>query len=797
MEVRRCVIVALCCIASACASEEPAGPLPGPGPGTDVNTYLQSLPPWAQFSPALADQDPAPTGPGSLVFDTVPQVRTVRPNDTTVAVANNVEFVCEVTPYSVQRNPQEIVMYSPNAAILFPGALIQGATHRDGAGSLLPLIINERAPINVSIPAVQTGANFRRVDTVDQAHVASAIGSIIGNATATGLQTSSSIFFHQETYNSQRQFGLSANLSGRYLGFEGAAGGSINRNSSETTISAHFYQKMFTVVVSPPATPGGWFTSAFTNAQLQQQVGLNRIGPSNLPVYIGEIVYGRMMMFSITSTASETELRTMVNASYQNLTGQISGGLSTRDKKILSESRISIASIGGNDSATIAMIRTGDWAAYFTSSAPLSTAEPLSYSFYNVGDNSLASVTEATSYNVRACSPAGAGQFDLLPAQSFGAPVPTPFETRVGDVNGDGRSDLIFNHRLANTNQVAVALGQATGQFAAPGAAVSHPTIPVESWAVHQLFDGDFNGDGRTDLYWSLRDSVNNIYVALADGAGGWTFQPRQQQVKRSWAGYNAFVGDLDNDGDDDLLWNRINAGPNWVYTALSNGDGTFALDTTLQVIWTSGSTAYHTHLVDVTRDGRADLIWNLNSGQSVNRTYTALGLGNGRFGAWAGPYDHPTACCWGGYQSPVADVSGDQTPDMLWYVSTGTVSYLHRATGSGTGSVTFRTGQDLGASTRGGFTALTGDVDGNGTADLILNRLTTTTNVIAVARGTAPIGAVNAGVTPNQTHSVATNWNAALAPLVGDVNDDGRADVVWVIPGAPTRVFVARSRAS
>ena len=193
---------------------------------------------------------------------------------------SNVAYVCEVTPFSVQRNPQDIVMYSPNAAILWPGALVQGATHRDGVGSLLPLVINERAAINVSIPAVQTGTNFRRVDTVDQAHVASAVGSIIGSATASGLQTSSSIFFHQETYNSQRQFGLSANVSGRYLGFEGAAGGSINRNTSETTISAHFYQKMFTVVVAPPATPGGWFTGAFTSARLQEQVNLGRLGPS-------------------------------------------------------------------------------------------------------------------------------------------------------------------------------------------------------------------------------------------------------------------------------------------------------------------------------------------------------------------------------------------------------------------------------------------------------------------------------------------------------------------------------------
>jgi hypothetical protein len=787
------LVAALIILAVACSKDDGTGT--GPGPNPDVDTYLQGLPSWAQFSPPQPDADPAPTGAPTLAFDTVTQVRTVIDTAGTVRVDSQVPYVCEVTPYTVTRNPQDIVMYSPNQSIVFPGAFIQGVSHRDGLGSLLPLIIDERAPINVSIPAIQTGTNFRQVSAVDQAHVASAVGDIIGSAVENGLQASSSIFWHMETYNSQQQFALSFNASGRYLGFEASAGGGINRNSSETTVSAHFYQKMFTVVVAPPSTPGGWFRSDFTPAKLQQQVSLNRIGPTNLPVYIGEVVYGRMMMFSITSTASATEIQATINASYSTLVGGGSGGLSTRQQKILSESKIEITSVGGNDSATIAMIRSGNWSQYFTSSAPLSTAEPLSYTFYNVGDNSVASVTEATTYNVRTCAEAGAGQFDFLPAQSFTAPVPTPFETRLGDVNHDGRSDLVFNHRSANDNEVAVALGQADGTFGTPGSAVSHPDTPAEGWAVYQLLTGDFDGDGAMDLAWSIRDSVNNTYVARANGSGGWTFAPLQQQAKRAWSGYSVYAGDLDNDGDDDLIWNKVNAGPNWIYTALSNGDGTFALDTTLQVISTGGWTPYHMSVADVNRDGRADLIWNITSGAYANRTYTALSLGTGRFGSLNGPYDHPATCCWGGYQSLVGDLNRDQIPDMLWFNG---ISYLHRATGTGTGGLTFRTGQDLSAAVGPGpYTALVGDVDGDGATDLILNRLTSTSNTVAVARGTTPLGAVDATVNPTQPHDVSTNWNAALPALVGDVNFDGRDDVVWVIPGSPIRIYVARSRPS
>jgi len=792
--MRRTLAAVLCALVIGCSTEDgsPTGP-GGGGTPAQVGQYLQNLPAWSTFAPPRSEQDPAPSGAASLVFDTVPLVRTVLPNDTTVRVDSNVAYICESTPYSVARNPQQIVMYNPNASVLFPGALIQGKSHKDSVGSLLPLIIDQRAPINVSIPGIQSAGNFVRVDTVDQAHVAAAKGSIIGTATATGLQAASRIFWHMETYDSQRQFGLSFAVSGKYLGFEASAGGSINRSASETTVSAHFYQQMYTVVVAPPSSPGGWFSSAFTTDKLQQQVSLGRIGADNLPVYVGEVVYGRMMMFSVTSTASASDIQAAINASYSTLTGSGSGSISTRQKKLLTESRIEIASVGGNDQATIAMIRSGDWSAYFTASAPLSTAEPLSYTFYNLADNSIASVSEATSYSVRTCAPASAGQFDMLPAQSFAAPVPTPFETRLGDVNHDGLADLVFNHRSANSNQVAVALGQAAGTFAAPGAPLSHTAMPVEGWAPYTLHTGDFDGDGNMDLLWSLADSVNNSYVALADGSGGWTLKPLQQQVKRNWAGYGLYVGDLDNDGDDDLVWNRTSAGPNWVYTALSNHDGTFALDTALQVVNSGGWSAYHTAIADLNHDGRADLIWNITSGTNTNRTYTALSLGTGQFGPLHGFYDHPTPCCWGAYQTLVADVNRDQVPDLLWF--NGASSYLHKATGNGDGSITFRAGQDLKPAIGAGpFTGLAGDVDGDGASDLIVNRLTSSTNVIAVARGTTS-GSMDPTVTPPQTHNVSTNWNGALPVLVGDVNYDGRADVVWVIPGSPPRVFVGRSR--
>ncbi|TVQ10455.1 MAG: hypothetical protein EA364_12345, partial [Balneolaceae bacterium] len=340
--------------------------------------------------------------------------------DGSLGLLQNVTYSCQVQPFTLSQNPQQIAMYSPDREILYAGGLIQGKSHRDGLGSLLGLPIAERAPINVSIPDLANDDNFRTVERPNQGTVDQAIGSMIGGATASGLSTPSSISFKMETYHSERQSALQMGLSGNYLGFEGSASGSIDRQRSETTITAQFYQKMYSVVVEAPQSPGDFFNEDFTEARLQQQISQGRIGPDNLPVYVSNIVYGRMMMFSITSTASESDIRATMQAGYSSIGGSVDANLSAKQKTILAESKIKISSIGGDAEATLAMIRSGDWSQYFTNNAPLSSAAPLSYTFRNLGDGSIASVTEATEYNIRSCTARQEtpGTFNFLDAQN-------------------------------------------------------------------------------------------------------------------------------------------------------------------------------------------------------------------------------------------------------------------------------------------------------------------------------------------------------------------------------------------
>jgi len=773
-----------------------------------VGDYLESLPSWNQFAPAESTQPPTPDGDAvdeePVELDEVEKVD----DDGNVYTEENVTYSCQAQPYTLTDNPEQIAMYSPDREILYAGGLIQGKSHRDGLGSLLGLPISERAPINVSIPGLANDDNFRTVERPNQANVDQAIGSMIGGATASGLATPSSISFKMETYHSERQSALQMGLSGNYLGFEGSASGSIDRNQSETTITAQFYQKMYEVVVESPQSPGDFFGDEFTEARLQQQVNQGRIGPDNLPVYVSNIVYGRMMMFSLTSTASESDIRATMQAGYNSIGGSVEANMSAKQQSILSESKIKITSIGGDDKATLDMIQSGDWSQYFTEEAPLSSASPMSYTFRNLGDGSIASVSETTEYNIKTCTAKQAtpGTFNLLNAQNLGLPISTPVKVMMGDVDGDGSQDLIYNHVSADANETVVAFSNGDGTFSM-GTPTSHSSTPADGWSQYVVKVGDFDNDGRDDLAWGRVITTNTTYIGLSNGDGTFEEMPVFTRGGSGWrTNYRFGVGNIDGKDGDDLLWNELSNKKNRTYVSFSNGDGTYGINNFDEddQKWNDtpnpiSADLYRWRIADFNGDGRDDLIWHREGdpGSSGHRVhfFESKRDEQGNIFDYPAVFDRRTSG-WSPYEILIGDVDGNAGADLVWARTNQGSPVLHLDLSTGGNPVLEEGGPSQSppdADIANDYKTRLLDVNGDGRKDVLFNRMgPVNRSYVGIGSSTGKFDFSRV----SQDHPEADQWEQ-FDILTGDINGDSREDIIYVNADATNRVYVGIARGS
>ena len=771
-----------------------------------VGEYLGDLPSWDAFKPDVPEQAPTPTGSPVTEAPVTMDVTTLDENGNPV-IAEDVSYTCTSTPYTLADTPEDIVIYDPDRSVLYPGAFVQGKKYV--VGSIDALTIPERAPLRISIPDVAstTGDNFRTV-TPNQAEVSNAIGNIVGNAVLDGLATPSSIDFKMETYHSESQFALAAQVSGNYLGFSGSASGSIDRNAAETTVAVQFTQRMYTVAVERPASdPASFFTDDFTAAKLEALRSRGQIGPDNLPVYVSEVVYGRMMMFTLTSTESESDIRATLQAAYDGIGGSVEGSLSVRQRNLLQNSKVAITSYGGEAEATLAMIKSGNWADYFTANAPLNSASPLSYTFRNLGDNSIAAVTEATTYDVRTCDARQAtpGTFDLLDVQNLSLPFAPDVDGRhVGDVTGDGIDDLIFNRTGTSGNQTVIAVGDGNGGFSLSSTLSGDASV---SWTNYRFRTGDVDGDGATELVW-VEPARNTLTAYVADWSGG-GLTMRAPQVKTDapgWnTGYEPALADVDGDGSDDLIMNRANT-LNRVWVFFANGDGTFDYASSDgQTLSTGGGwDTYALFPIDYTGDGKVDLVWNLtvSSGNILQHTAAQSTRTPTKPYTDRKPFQTFGIRGWQNYTAlrTTGDFNGDGSEDIMYPNSGGTA--VHRAMGFGGTRFSLST-----ASTYQGLSLLsdgdprithstTANVNGDAVDDLVLNILDGQVNKTFVLLGQAgQSGIFDATSRVPQVHPEQGREWGGYTLLTGRFNSDTRDDIVWLSTESSNRVYVGLAR--
>jgi hypothetical protein len=197
------------------------------------------------------------------------------------------------------------------------------------------------------------------------------------------------------------------------------------------------------------------------------------------------------------------------------------------------------------------------------------------------------------------------------------------YQTFTGDVNGDGRADLIWNS-LTDINRTYIALGNANGTFT--------PLPPQDRderyWEGFRMLTADVNGDGRADLIWNGLGDTNVIYVSLGQRNGLLSHRLYQARKELYWQGFRALTGDVNGDKRTDLIWNGLGE-MNIIYVSLGQRNGTFShrpYQARKELYWGD----FTTFTGDVNGDGRTDLIW--NGLGDTNAIYVSLGQRNGSF---------------------------------------------------------------------------------------------------------------------------------------------------------------------
>lgn len=377
---------------------------------------------------------------------------------------------------------------------------------------------------------------------------------------------------------------------------------------------------------------------------------------------------------------------------------------------------------------------------------------------------------------------------------------------KAGDWNGDGRTDLLHLHPDSNPQYSWTALSNGDGTFdfqrSLPGA--SEGTNSYLHTSYRNIYVGDWNGDGRSDLLHLHPDSRPQFsWVALANGDGTFDFQ---RSLPGASAGTNShidtsyrsiLVGDWNGDGKSDLLHLHPSSDPKYSWVAISQGDGTFDFQRSLPGSHVNTNSHiyrnYQIHVGDWNGDGLSDLFY-LHPHADPQYSWTALSNGDGTFDfqrRLPGSSVATNSYLGDGNGPPniqVGDWNGDGKTDLFYLHPSSNPQYSWVALSRGDGSFDFNRSLPGASAATSSFlnsnrVIQVGDWNGDGLSDLLhLHSSSSTQNSwVAVSKGDGTFDFRKALPSTSTGNSSYLGTNAYIA--VGDWDGDGTSDLAYLHP--------------
>ncbi len=336
-----------------------------------------------------------------------------------------------------------------------------------------------------------------------------------------------------------------------------------------------------------------------------------------------------------------------------------------------------------------------------------------------------------------------------------------PSDVAIGDLDGDGKSDLA----IANQGGNSISILRNTGAPAAMGyaAQIDFSTGPGSNPV--SISSGDLDGDGRLDLaVTNLDNSTVSIFRNISTGPGDISFSGRIDLATNVGADPKSIsIADFDGDGKVDLLLRYYFGNLLSIYRNTSSAIGTISYapktDFNTGIAVDFGSLA----IGDFDSDNMVDIVVTSPSNNSVAAYRNISTPGTISFAPRIDFFLSLAA------EVATGDLDGDDKIDVA--VRNGNFVSVFRNRSTGSGDISFAAKLDF-TIAAGAFSIGVGDLDGDCKADLAL--VSDSNNTISLMQNTSTgAGSINFAAT--------VDFPSGINPVsvaIGDLDGDGKADV-------------------